>query len=159
MLINISPFLCSFKQQNLEQRQSDVEYELRCLLNKPGKAPVWCAYPFFHKIIEYTQLEGTHKDFFPWASSPLSLGGSQVKRGRSVGMPMKSAGSRGSVPCQCLSQPCAGTCSFCPQGMSHAGLCPHSTTSPTGPATLQGRRDCAGDLCPKGLNFSAPSAM
>lgn len=24
------------KQQSLEERQSDVEYELRCLLNKPG---------------------------------------------------------------------------------------------------------------------------
>lgn len=24
------------KQQNLEERQADVEYELRCLLNKPG---------------------------------------------------------------------------------------------------------------------------
>lgn len=33
-----APFPCSFKQQNLEQRQADVEYELRCLLNKPGKA-------------------------------------------------------------------------------------------------------------------------
>lgn len=31
----ISPF--SVKQQNLEQRQADVEYELRCLLNKPGE--------------------------------------------------------------------------------------------------------------------------
>lgn len=31
----LPPF--SFKQQNLEQRQADVEYELRCLLNKPGE--------------------------------------------------------------------------------------------------------------------------
>uniref|UniRef100_A0A8C5X1U3 BMERB domain-containing protein n=1 Tax=Malurus cyaneus samueli TaxID=2593467 RepID=A0A8C5X1U3_9PASS len=37
VLPNSSPFSCSFKQQNLEQRQSDVEYELRCLLNKPEK--------------------------------------------------------------------------------------------------------------------------
>lgn len=29
--------LFSFKQQNLENRQADVEYEVRCLLNKPGK--------------------------------------------------------------------------------------------------------------------------
>lgn len=29
---------CRAKQQNLEERQADVEYELRCLLNKPG---VW----------------------------------------------------------------------------------------------------------------------
>lgn len=27
---------CRAKQQNLEERQADVEYELRCLLNKPG---------------------------------------------------------------------------------------------------------------------------
>lgn len=85
---NISPFLCSFKQQNLEQRQSDVEYELRCLLNKPGKAPLWACLSFFHRIMEYIELEGIkgQGSFFPWASSPHSLGGSQVKRGRSVGM-------------------------------------------------------------------------
>lgn len=29
-------YLCRAKQQNLEERQADVEYELRCLLNKPG---------------------------------------------------------------------------------------------------------------------------
>lgn len=28
---------CRAKQQNLEERQADVEYELRCLLNKPEK--------------------------------------------------------------------------------------------------------------------------
>lgn len=28
--------ICRAKQQNLEERQADVEYELRCLLNKPG---------------------------------------------------------------------------------------------------------------------------
>lgn len=28
--------MCRAKQQNLEERQADVEYELRCLLNKPG---------------------------------------------------------------------------------------------------------------------------
>lgn len=47
VLPNTSPFLCSFKQQHLEQRQSDVEYELRCLLNKPGKAPLWVCLPLF----------------------------------------------------------------------------------------------------------------
>lgn len=29
------------KQQNLEEKQADVEYELRCLLNKPGEGPVF----------------------------------------------------------------------------------------------------------------------
>lgn len=29
-------FLVRVKQQHLEERQADVEYELRCLLNKPG---------------------------------------------------------------------------------------------------------------------------
>lgn len=97
-------------------------------------------YPFFHRIIEYIELEGIkgQGSFFPWASSPLSVHESQVKRGRSVGMPMQSAVSRGSVPSQCMSQPCAGACSFCPHGMPHAGLCPHSTTSPAGLATWQG---------------------
>lgn len=32
-----------FKQQNLEQRQADVEYELRCLLNKPGACSRMCS--------------------------------------------------------------------------------------------------------------------
>lgn len=32
--VNVSH--CRAKQQNLEERQADVEYELRCLLNKPG---------------------------------------------------------------------------------------------------------------------------
>lgn len=36
--INLSDYCLDFraKQQNLEERQADVEYELRCLLNKPG---------------------------------------------------------------------------------------------------------------------------
>lgn len=120
-----------------------------------------CAYPFFHRILEYIELEGIkgQGSSFPWASSPLSLGGSQVKRGRSGGMPMQSAGSRGSVPSQCMSQLCAGTCCFCSHGMPHAGLCSHSTASPAGPATSQGRGSCPGDLCPEALNFSVPSAM
>lgn len=32
---------CRAKQQNLEERQADVEYELRCLLNKPGVFEAW----------------------------------------------------------------------------------------------------------------------
>ena len=64
MVPGTAPFPCSFKQQNLEQRQSDVEYELRCLLNKPGKALLWVQLP----------------PFCPWVSSPLCLGGSGVKR-------------------------------------------------------------------------------
>lgn len=47
MVPGSAPFPCSFKQQNLEQRQSDVEYELRCLLNKPGKALLWVQLPPF----------------------------------------------------------------------------------------------------------------
>lgn len=37
-VINLSDYCLDFraKQQNLEERQADVEYELRCLLNKPG---------------------------------------------------------------------------------------------------------------------------
>lgn len=34
--ISVNVSLCRAKQQNLEERQADVEYELRCLLNKPG---------------------------------------------------------------------------------------------------------------------------
>lgn len=35
-LMTVVCFPVRVKQQHLEERQADVEYELRCLLNKPG---------------------------------------------------------------------------------------------------------------------------
>lgn len=42
---------CRTKQQDLEQRQADVEYELRCLLNKPGMYEIMCICIKHHFLI------------------------------------------------------------------------------------------------------------